>query len=253
MTRGGYGWRVETLADDPAIELEARQGGLTLTNIDPRLQHDIQVQLSRFITKANQLIGNVTTNLAECWMHIRSKFDGGKVINTSQSGSWEHPCMGAGLRQNYGVKWAPQVWQSMMTNTSPNQVFTDVAEFTAKKYTNDIKRKATDTSKEKRRQSKYIRIDNTAAARSAYTRHDDGISPEQVTEDISPEELESLIYSFFETKVVITEEEAKSIEEKTRNQGKSEEWKSERRKRLTASKVGGICKMMDKTKRSKKV
>ncbi len=35
-------------------------------------------------------------------MHIRMKFDGGKVINRSQSGSWEHRCVGAGLRQNMG-------------------------------------------------------------------------------------------------------------------------------------------------------
>ncbi len=33
--------------------------------IDPRLYHDIQVQLNRLIGKAEQLIGNVTTYLAE--------------------------------------------------------------------------------------------------------------------------------------------------------------------------------------------
>ena len=54
----------ETLADDTATEEDVQRGGLTLTNIDPRLYHDIQVQLSRLIGKAEQLIGNVTTNLA---------------------------------------------------------------------------------------------------------------------------------------------------------------------------------------------
>ncbi len=43
--------------------------------------------LSRLVAKAEQLIDNVTTNLAESWMHVRTKFDGGKVINRSQSGS----------------------------------------------------------------------------------------------------------------------------------------------------------------------
>ena len=74
---------------------KARRGGLTPTDIDQRLYHDIQVELSRLIGKADQLIGNVTTNLAESRMHIRMKFDGGKVINRSQSGSREHRCMGA--------------------------------------------------------------------------------------------------------------------------------------------------------------
>ena len=91
----------ETVDDDPMTELEARQGGLTLTNVDPQLYHDIQVKLSRLTGKASQLIGNETTNLAECWMHIRSKFDGEKIINRSQSGSWEHRSMGAGLRQTW--------------------------------------------------------------------------------------------------------------------------------------------------------
>jgi len=42
---------------------------------------------SRLFTKAEHLVDNVTTNLAKSWMHLRSKFDRGKVINHSQSGS----------------------------------------------------------------------------------------------------------------------------------------------------------------------
>ena len=52
----------------------------------------MKVQLSRLIGKADQFIGNVTKIFAESWMHIRMKFNMGKVI--SQSGSWEHRCMG---------------------------------------------------------------------------------------------------------------------------------------------------------------
>ena len=51
--------------------------------------------------KAPQLISNFTTNMAEAWMHTRCKFDGGKVINCSQSGSWEY-CMGVLLQLNMG-------------------------------------------------------------------------------------------------------------------------------------------------------
>ena len=36
--------------------------------------------------------GNFTINLAEGYMHIRRKFDGGKQINYSQSGSWQGRC-----------------------------------------------------------------------------------------------------------------------------------------------------------------
>lgn len=43
------------------------------------------------------------------------------------------------------------------------------------------------------------------------------------------------------------------IEEETREQAENEKWMMERRKRITASNVGGIAKMKQTTKRSKKV
>ena len=82
-------WR-ETVDDTPATEAEARRGGVTSTELYSKMLHDISSLVSRLVAKSNRLIGNHTTNLAECWMHIRTKFDGGKVINRSQSGSWEH-------------------------------------------------------------------------------------------------------------------------------------------------------------------
>ena len=102
--------------------------------------HDM---LRRVVANARQLFGNVTTNLAECWMHIRSKFDGGKVVNRSQSGSWEYRCMGADLQQNMWKEWKSAVW-SKITNSFTNSVFIDAPELSAKKAEKDRKRKATD-------------------------------------------------------------------------------------------------------------
>ena len=45
---------------------------------------DVQVLVSRLVSKADRLIKNFTTNIAENWMQIRCKFDGGKCINRSQ-------------------------------------------------------------------------------------------------------------------------------------------------------------------------
>lgn len=59
-----------------------------VNNCDEMLQH-IQVMVSCLASKAPQLIGNFTTNVYESWMNIRCMFDGGKVVNISQSGSWE--------------------------------------------------------------------------------------------------------------------------------------------------------------------
>ena len=213
---------------------------------------DIQVLVSKLVAKAPQLLGNETTNVAECWMHIRSKFDGGKVINRSQSGSWEYRCMGAGLQQNLGKEWGPIVWSSM-TNSLANQHFIDTARSSAKKADNDRKRKATDKAKQQRRQSKYSRNDDTAAAKKSYSRHDDGIQPDEVTDDVPVQLLADMKQAFYQTKVVVTEAEAANLEQCTQGQAASEKWSSERRKRLTASKVGSISKMKATTKRSKKV
>ena len=85
---------------------------------------DVQRILGRLVGKASQLlgmllkiiythyfIGNCMTNLAECWMHICTKFDGGKQINRSRQGSWEGRCTGAGLRLNGSPAWGPTCWE----------------------------------------------------------------------------------------------------------------------------------------------
>lgn len=242
----------ETISDDLATESDARQGGTICTEIDPIMMHDIQAIVGRLVAKAGQLIGNFTTNLAEGWMQIRSKFDGGKVINRSQSGSWEHRCHGAALQQNLGRSWGPPTW-AKMTSSPANQVFIDTANSIAKKVENTRKRKATETAKEGRRQSKYSKTDDTVAARKAYSRHDNGILPDEYTDDISAESLEELKSAFYSTQVELTQEKADIIEQETREQSASDLWIKERSKRITASRVGSIAKMRKTTRRSKKV
>lgn len=236
--------------DDPAVEEEIRQGGIEPVEVDPKLFHDVQVALSRLVGKADQLLGNCTTNLAECWMHIRTKFDGGKVINRSQSGSWEGRCMGAGLQQNLGKDWGPKVWRQM-SGESPNKIFTDVMDSSVKRVERDRKRKATEKAKESRRRSKYARTDDSIAARRAYSRHDQGVVPKEISSDLPEEHLLELMHSYYNTNVVVTEEKAIEIEKETRNQAHDQQWIVERRKRVTASKVGSIVKMRATTKRKK--
>ncbi len=76
----------------------------------------------------------------------------------------------------------------------------------------------------------------------AYSRHDNGISPDEVIADISPDSLDQLKSSFYESKVVVTRDEARTIEAETKTQAESEKWSIERRKRITASKAGGDSK-----------
>ncbi len=75
----------------------------------------------------------------------------------------------------------------------------------------------------------------------------------EVHDDIPSEQLEQLKTGFYRTKVAVTAQETMEIEQNTRDQADSTQWLMERRKRLTASKVGGIAKMRKDTKRSKKI
>ena len=133
-------WR-ETLVDDPATETDCRRGEQNHTIVSQQLLHDVQALVSRLVAKASQLLGNFTTNIAESWMHIRSKYDGGKVINRSQSGSWGYRCMGAGLQLNKGRAWGPLTWEDM-TASKPSEVFTGVSESCARQVESQRKRKA---------------------------------------------------------------------------------------------------------------
>ena len=118
----------ETIADDEDTVNDA---------VNLKLFHDIQRALSRLVSEAEQPIDNATTNVAESWMHIRMN---GKVINPSQSGSWQHRCMGAGsLQQNLGKQWEPATWKEM-TALIPNKEFTDCAKRASDCLANDKKR-----------------------------------------------------------------------------------------------------------------
>lgn len=137
------------------------------------------------MAKAAQLLGNFTTNLCEGWMHIRSKFDGGKQI---QSGSWQNRCAGAGLRQNLGPAWGSQVWRDV-TGTDENDVLLEVSST----LTNDSrKKKATAQAKETRklRKSQLSRSDNTQQARRCYSRYDGGENADDVSMDLHSEFLQ---------------------------------------------------------------
>ena len=136
----------ETLAEDSATESDARHGETVPAEIDSAMMYDIQVLVSRLVSKARQLIRNFTTNLVEGWMQVWCKFDGGKVVNRSQSGSWKHRCYRAGLQQNLGRSWGPPTWEKM-TGSPPNQTFIDTAE-TSAKVTHTQKRKAPEKAKE---------------------------------------------------------------------------------------------------------
>ncbi|KAL4223375.1 hypothetical protein ACF0H5_016845 [Mactra antiquata] len=72
---------------------------LQYSDLKSNMLQDISVILDRVASKSSRLIHNTTTNLAECWMHIRTKFDGGKLYNFVTE---DTRCFGGSLRMNLG-------------------------------------------------------------------------------------------------------------------------------------------------------
>ena len=57
-------WK-DSVSDSPAIEEDARRGGITSRSVNPIMISETQKLVSRLAFKASQLIINETTNLAE--------------------------------------------------------------------------------------------------------------------------------------------------------------------------------------------
>ena len=165
--------------------------------------------------------------------------------------------MGAGLQHNLGHQWG-QLTLSKMTGTE-NSTYKCYSQATQKKREIDSKRKATNENIEKYRKSIYAKLDDSAKARKAYSRHDNGIVPEDVTPDISPEYLEQLKISFYENEVSVQNQQIQEIELNTPTQNETAAWmlerleRLERQKRITASNIGEIVKMRKSTKWTPKI
>ena len=105
----------EEESDNPTTsdESDAQTGSQmnTLDSLPEGLFAKVLACGDRLVMLAPQLIQNETSNLAECYMSIRSCFDGGKQYNRIQKGSFEHRCYGAGLRVQNGPQWPVGFWE----------------------------------------------------------------------------------------------------------------------------------------------
>ena len=106
------------------------------------------------MSNASSLVKNSTSNLAECFMGIRCKFDGGKVLNRIQRGSFQHRCNGAGLRFQLGPDWTSRVWHSV-TGQEPGEVMRAYCAKSTLDHQKDMKRKGESKYKEARKKARY--------------------------------------------------------------------------------------------------
>ena len=103
---------------------------------------------------APQLIENVTSNLAEMYIGIRMYFDGGKLFNRIQSGSFEARCYAAGLQCQGGTQWCLSAWENYVGNPAPESLQCLVTQ-TQRNRQKDKDSKSTAKYTAQRRRSEY--------------------------------------------------------------------------------------------------
>ena len=220
------------------FEMEESRGPSPLGTVtaENELLCDIGLLLQRLAEKADRLIENSTTNLAECWMSIRMKLDGGKVINRCNRGSWHARCFGGALRQNYGPTWSPTVWEQC-TGVAATPLFHQHYSNITTKRANDSRNQKNPVIQARQRKRKGDRA-KSSLSKDAVASY--GPSAIDVTEDIPTAELTNKCEQFIITHFHKTVTECDSITAATLEQSASGLWRQERGIRLTSSWFGEI-------------
>ena len=218
-------------------EKSIRKGGVSnKTVIDQQMLKDIFFYLNRLSDKADRLIGNFTSNLAESWMHIRCKFDGGKVNNKCFRASFYARCYGGALRSAKGPGWSPVVYQQV-TEQRPDSVFISTYHKRSMQYLQTVKSSKKQSNKDKKRKRK-MEINKQSLSKKAKLKYGKDILDD--TSDKTPEEIQQHMDQFFKSNIEVTSEEIDNIEKETREQSLNEKWYEERKKRLTSSIFGDV-------------
>ena len=240
-----------------SAEEEAREGD---ENANPiTLPEDLYFRIQRagdgLVSNSSSLIENTTSNLAECFMGIRCKFDGGKTFNRIQRGSFQHRSHGAGLRFQLGPDWACKAYRHV-TGESPGKETKRFYETRATSHARNMKRKNQNEYKEKRKKARYYNTvyhshinfffsfnhryankeDKSKEAQRAYGSR--AIQP-QITGSALQQKCED-----YKKDLTVSQKEAQRLEEETKDQNDDPAglWATLRSCRLTASNFGVVCK-----------
>ncbi len=208
--------------------------------IDSKMYVAIYQIVLRYANKAESLLDNETTILAEMWMNIRSKFDGGKQINGVQKSSWNTRCIVASLRFQFGPDKSPIVWKIIFLEDA-NPVFQKTYSIRLKAHQIAAKYAKSAKGLLARRKRKQKGMKSSGEGKQFY-----GTDSVQVENDLTPSELAVVKEQFYQTHVVVTKEEAIAIEIKTRKQN-NDDWRENRRIRLTSTTTAAVRKRQQKT------
>ncbi len=230
-------WR--NITNDEDLEASRTDCG-SKDPLQGEMLYDISKLLQRLADKASRLMGNNTSNLAENWMSIRCKFDGGKKINRCQRGSWYNRCTGAGLRRNLGPEWAAITWERT-TGRPASLPLWNFGKSQARALELSKKSKARPNVKRNARARK-LRQQGQCNSKDAKKSYGAEVEELVAESDMSQSELDTKCKNFFENSVKVTAKNVSLIEKRTRLQSSCGVWRKEKACRLTSSNFGFVVR-----------
>lgn len=192
---------------------------------------DIQQYLLFLAANAESLILDVTNNTVEQFNNVIAKFIGGKRVNFTGRGSYQTRCYGAVTSWNSEAAIHSRI-QKKIQGHSPGKY--------TKKFIERKQRSQKITEVCRKRKLTYSK-DGTSK-RKKTTGPDENYGRLELEED-----MPLALYKIKEKEFLEGLLSAKDVEKKTVGQSDNSLWAIERRKRLTASNFGRICKMRPKT------
>ncbi|KAH8031559.1 hypothetical protein HPB51_019162 [Rhipicephalus microplus] len=187
--------------------------------------------------KADRLVTDDTSNLAEAVIVLVAKLSGGKQTNRCQKGSYEHRCYGAGLSFQLGPQWHCTTSKAL-TCKSPAAVLTCyVSKKTAQK-----------ANKESLRGKLFGENGHQQHKRKESTVNDSMIhyGPNCQQPDMPPEQYAEKQRAVLAS-LQVNEKQQMEIEKATRGQADNPTWHFERNMHLTASNFYAVCRRREWT------
>ncbi|XP_050540727.1 uncharacterized protein LOC126905245 [Daktulosphaira vitifoliae] len=185
---------------------------------------------SRLVSHSESLLENKTSNICEQFNSLINKHVGGKRLNFCGRGNYNTRVEAAVVAFN-SKEYLRQIHKKT-SNCSPGKF--------GKKFLLNHERIKCNTS---RRRQLFPDKRKCKKPKSNGADEDYGLA-EPLIEIFSPEEIEMKKNNFLES---LGQADVKKIEIETRDQSNNAMWYSERKKRLTASNYGQICKMRSNT------
>lgn len=239
-----YEYYMEGMSEEELESARACNG--EKVSIDEKLMVDVKQIMRMYAAKADRLIYNETTNIAECWMYVKCKFDGAKSVNRMQRGSWTTRCTGACLRFQNGADWSPKVWERV-TGEKPSAAFIRLYQQRCDSNKSGAKYRQSKKGKLRRRQWKLGQSKVSDQGKSEYGKNCRTLEP-----DIDSDTLMTAMGEFYKSKVKVSENIRLSVELETQDQD-SDKWMEERKVRITGSTAHAAVAHRSKTLYAKKI